>query len=455
MTRKFSHRLTLSLVALAVAAILLTGLAANAILNWNFRRYLRSTQEAQNERIIATLEELYSEAISWNAVRHSTWYVGNTTGTHIQVFDLQGQLIADSLAGMMQGMHGMRRRGAVEQRGTTYEYALLINGQEVGTVEITHLEQEGLFDREALLFRRTVAQAMAVATLVLTAAALLAGKLLSEKLTVGLARMSEAARRLGRGDLSARVAVAGDDELAVLANSMNEMAARLQEQNNLRKKLTSDISHELRTPLTTIRSYLEAFRDGVMPADEKNLSTVLEETSRLGNLVADLHELAVVDCREQPMKMVPVDLNEFVSKETERFRAAMERGGIAFHFRPSGDAARILADETMLARVLGNLLSNALKYTPEGGEVAVEVLAGGKRAGFTVRDSGIGVAGEHLPYIFERFYRADPSRSRATGGSGIGLALVQELVHSMGGVVSVQSEPGKGSEFRVEFPTAP
>lgn len=454
MSGKFSRKLTLTFVVLTVAAILLTGLAANVILNWNFRRYLRSTQEAQNKRIIETLEELYRDATSWQAVRHSTWYVGTTTGTQIQVFDLHGQLIADSLTGMMQGMHGMRWRRAGEQRGNTYEYSLLINGQQVGTVEITHLEQEGLFDREALLFRNTVAQAMAVAALVLTVAALLAGKLLSEKLTVGLARMSEAARRLGRGDLSARVEVAGDDELAVLAGSMNEMAARLQEQNSLRKKLTGDISHELRTPLTTVQSYLEAFRDGVMPADEKNLAAVLEETHRLGNLVSDLQELAVVDHRK-PAKTVIVNLNEFVMKEAERFRAGMERSQIVFHCRPAREDARIRADEEMLAKVIGNLLSNALKYTPGGGEVAVEVFADGKQAGFTVRDSGIGVAREHLPYIFERFYRADPSRSRATGGFGIGLALVQELVRSMGGVVSVQSEPGKGSEFRVEFPLVP
>ncbi|MBS4021547.1 MAG: HAMP domain-containing histidine kinase [Dethiobacter sp.] len=449
MKKSISHRLTLAMVTLAVGGIILTALLTNLALDWNFRRYLRSTQEAQNRRIVETLAELYSEATSWLAVTRSTRHVGTTTGTQIRVFDMQNQLIADSLTGMMQSMQGRHWQRAQEQRGNTYSYPLFINEQRIGTVEITHLGQVGLWSGEALFFRRTVNQTMLVTGLGIILIAALAGNILSRRMTRRLENMTEAAEKLGRGDFSARTAVDGEDELAVLGETMNRMASRLEEQTALRKKLTGDISHELRTPLTAIQSFIEAFLDSVMHADEENLQAVLGETHRLAQLVNDLQELSNAECRDRDISLNILNLNSLVALEAERTRPLFRQKGIELVIEDGGQSIECRADELLLGRVLGNLLVNAWKYTPAGGRVTVATFSQDDRAGFTVSDTGEGIEEEHLPYIFERFYRADPSRSRTTGGSGIGLAIVLELVQAMGGAIDVESTPGQGSTFRV------
>lgn len=451
MRNSFSRRFTITLILLAVGGIILSGVLANLALAYNFRRYLRNTEVAQNQRIVETLEELYNEATSWMAVRGSTMHVGTTTGTQIRVLDLNGLLIADSLTGMMQGVHGRRWQRAREQHGNTYTYALELNDRRVGTVEITHLGQIGLFTGEALVFRRTVSQAMLLTGLAAVLAALLAGHFLARRLTGRLDKMTEAAEKLGRGEFEARVDAAGDDELAVFAGTMNRMALRLQEQAKLRRKLTGDISHELRTPLTAIQSFVEAFLDRVMPPDEQNLAAVLEETHRLGQMVSDLQELSSAECCVRKPRLAETDLETVLARETERVKSLFRQKGVDLVFTRREEGARALADEIMLERIIGNLLVNAWKYTPEGGRVEVTAFSRPGTAGFTVTDTGIGIAEEHLPYIFERFYRADPSRSRATGGTGIGLSLVLELVRSMGGSVDVKSAPGEGSAFTVSL----
>lgn len=453
MKRSLSGKITLSMVALAVSGILLTALLTHLTLNWNFRRYLRGVEEEQNRRIVATLAELYGEARSWMGIRQSTMYVGATTETQIRVFDLDGQLIADSLPGM-RGMRGRRGQWPQPARGQAYEYPLFVNGQRVGTVEITHLGQYGLRTGEALVFHRTVRQSAFLTGLLVIAAAMLAGSLLARRLTSRLGGLSAAADSWGQGRFDSRVSVDGEDELAFLGVTMNRMAARLEEQSNLRRKLTGDISHELRTPLATIQSYLEAFLDGVLEPNEQNINAVLEESNRLARLVNDLQELVNAEFRGRHVNMAEVDLSGFAAAEAERVRPLLQQKNIHLTINRHHGPLPVLADESLLGRVIGNLLVNAYKYTPEGGQITVSLLEEGGRGGVSVADTGIGIDKEHLPYIFERFYRADPSRTRATGGSGIGLAIVKELVEAMDGVVDAQSEPGRGSTFKVLFPKA-
>ncbi len=450
MKKSISQKFTLAMVALAVGGIILAGILTNLSLNWNFQRYLRSTQEAQNQRILETLAELYGQATSWQAIRLSTWHVGTTTDTQIRVFDMQNNLIADALTDtMQQGMHGRRQQAVQEQRGNTYSYTLQANGHDVGIVEITHLGQVGLMSGEALVFSRTVNQAMLLTSLGIIFIAALIGRGLSHRLTGRLGNMTDAAEQLGSGEFATRVEVEGDDELAVLGRTMNRMAVRLEEQTALRKKLTGDISHELRTPLTTIQSYIEAFLDKVMTADDNNLQAVLDETHRLTRLVDDLQELSNAQCRDHDVCLHELDLNKVVEVETERTRALFKQKGIELAVVKQDGTINCRADEVLLGRVLGNLLVNAWKYTPQGGKVTVSTSGGHGEALVTVSDTGAGIDKEHLPYIFERFYRADPSRARTTGGSGIGLAIVLELVQAMGGSIDVESVRGEGSTFRV------
>ena len=449
MKKTLSGKITLAMVALAVGGILLTALLTNLALDWNFQRYLRSTQEEQNRLIVGTLSELYGEATSWAAVRRSTMHVGSTTGTQIRVFDNEGQLIADSLTGMMQGMQGHRWEEVQEERGYTYEYPLILQGQQVGVVEITYLGQQGLWTGEAVIFRRTVQQSALITGLVAILAAIVLGSLLSRRLTSQFASLTAAADKWGQGHFDVRVETSGEDEVARLGETMNRMASRLEDQSNLRKKLTGDISHELRTPLTTIRSYLEAFQDGVMEPDTQNIAALLDESHRLAHLVNDLQELTNAEYRSKGVVLTEIDINAFAAREAERIRPAMRQKDIRLSLLTEDKPVFVLADEALLGRVLRNLLINAQKYTHQSGNITVTVFDAGNRAGVAVADNGTGISKEHVPHIFERFYRADPSRTRATGGSGIGLAIVRELLESMGGLVDVESELGKGSTFRI------
>lgn len=450
MKNSLSKKITMTMAALAVGMIFLTTAFSSLALNWNFNRYLQTTQEEQNQRIIETLAELYGEATSWTAVRRSTMYVGSTTGTQIHVFDRDGRIIADSLQGMMRMREpGMRWERAQQQRGHPYEYPLYVQNNLVGTVKITHLGQQGLLTGEAVVFRRTVTQTALLTGLTLLMLAISAGNVLARRLTGRFTGLTAVAEKWGRGRFDTRVAVEGDDELTVLGETMNRMASRLEEQSKLRRKLTGDISHELRTPLTTVQSYLEAFLDGVMEPDEKNLQAILAESHRLDRLVNDLQALTDAEPGGKTLRLIPLELDDFAWRETERLRPLLLQKNICLQTERKSNPVLVLANETLLERILGNLLINACKYTPAGGQITLSVFCDKEYAGVAVTDTGIGIAVEHLPHVFERFYRADPSRSRATGGSGIGLAIVQEMAEAMGGYVTVESKPEKGSTFRL------
>jgi two-component system sensor histidine kinase BaeS len=452
MKNSLSRKFTLAMVVLAVGLILVFALLSQLALDWNFERYLDQVQKQQNRLILETLAELYSESTSWQSIRLATLYVGSTSGAQIRVFDADGNLIVDSLRGMMQGKHGRHWQSVQELRGDTYSYPLLYGQTRVGSVEITHLGQEGLWTTEARLFQQAVQQSALITGLLAALAAVVLASFLAHRLTGQLQLLTEAAEKWGSGQIEARVEVGGDDELAVLGTTMNRMAAKIAEQNALRRKLTGDISHELRTPLTTIQSYLEAFRDGILSPDEENLTAVLEETGRLGSLVQDLQELANADFQKRLVELKPLALNELLQAEVERLRPLLQRKELTIHLELPAQTIYAQADEELLARVLNNLVSNAYKYTPAGGTVTVSLGQQAAEIVVAVQDSGIGIAAEHLPYLFERFYRVDPSRTRATGGSGIGLAIVRELVEAMGGRVDVTSQPGKGSCFYVYLP---
>ncbi|NLP36416.1 MAG: HAMP domain-containing protein [Firmicutes bacterium] len=447
-----AKKISLATVSLAVGGIILSALFTNLALTWNFNRYLDSVQKEQNRLIMDTLTELYSVSTSWREIRYATMYVGLTTEAQICVYDLEGRLIADSLPGMMQGRHGRHWRQSQQDRDHTYVYSLYANGSPIGTVEITPLNRQDGWTAEALVFRRTVQISAIITGLVAVLASALVGSFLARRLTGRLQLLTQAAEKWGQERFDTRVHLSGDDELVVLGKAMNRMASQLEEQSALRKKLTGDISHELRTPITTMQSYLEAFRDGVLPLDQQNIEAVLEETKRLGSLVNDLQSLTKADLSSREVQLAPLDVTVFLAEKAKYYLPLLQQQGINLTTSLPEKNLLIEADEKLLEQVLSNLVNNAAKYTPQGGQVTIAAREEKGQVIIAVTDTGIGIEAEHLPYIFERFYRVDPSRTRSTGGSGIGLALVKELVETMGGRVEATSVPGKGSSFRLYFP---
>ncbi len=242
------------------------------------------------------------------------------------------------------------------------------------------------------------------------------------------------------------------DELGQLAEAFNTMASSLAQQEELRRAMVSDVAHELRTPLTNLRGYLEATRDGLVNADYALIDNLYEETMLLSRLVNDLHELAQADAGQLTLLRSPTPLAGLVEQAVTMLRQQTNDKQIALTADLPADLPLVDVDAERIGQVLRNLLNNAIAHTPDGGAIGVSARVQGGEVQVAVRDTGEGIAPEHLPHVFDRFYRADKSRARQTGGAGLGLAIVRQLVEAHGGTVSAESVAGQGSTFTFTLP---
>lgn len=266
--------------------------------------------------------------------------------------------------------------------------------------------------------------------------------------------LSGAATRLGTGDLSQRVPEPGRDEIGRLSNTFNSMAADLEQAETNRRHMVADVSHELRTPLSNIQGYVEAMREGVLAPDEEVLGRLDGLVGQLTRLVEDLRVLALAEAGALPLSVQPIGLEGMVRAAVESFRPRAASEGMELSLDIAGDA-EVVADRDRITQVLGNLLDNAVIHAPEGGVVTVLAqVVDGSRAAVSVTDTGRGMSADDLTRVFDRFYRADPSRSRETGGSGLGLTISRHIVEAHGGTIRAESVPGEGTAFTFELPLA-
>ena len=279
---------------------------------------------------------------------------------------------------------------------------------------------------------------------------------LSHGLTAPISELAVAAKQIGAGDLNQRVPVPTHSvELIELAQSFNEMAAELQHAETLRSNLLADVSHELRTPLTALSGQLHAGLDHVYQLDEESIANLYGQTQYLIRLVDDLHLLAQAEARKLPLDQVEVDLYAFWQEIEAHFQILAEEKQIAFTLTKQGELTKIYADPMRLRQICTNLLTNALRHTPENGQINVSLHQNQKDVIVGIKDNGEGILAEDLPHLFDRFYRTDASRSRDTGGSGLGLAIVKALVEEQSGTIAVHSNgAGQGTTFILTFPVA-
>lgn len=289
------------------------------------------------------------------------------------------------------------------------------------------------------MFTESVTRIVVVTAAVGLVGAILLALFFGRHMERPLAELGHAARRVAAGAYHTRVGRPGSPELAALADSFNQMAASLEDQERQRRDLILNFAHELRTPLTNLHGYLAAIRDDVLPATPKLLSSLQEEIDRLMRLSGSLDVLAAGGLPEA--KLEEVDVVIVMKALLELVRPRLTRRSIRIDIDlPSALSAR--ADPDVLSQVVSNLLQNASRYTPDGGRVTIGGRAEADTVLVTVANTGPGIAGADLPHVFERFYRVEKSRDRARGGTGIGLAIVKQLVETAGGRVGVESEPG-------------
>src|SRR5579859_3218956 len=304
-------------------------------------------------------------------------------------------------------------------------------------------------------FRAALSQSLLLASGAAVLAAVAASVLVTRGLVSPVRRLVRASGRLAAGHYDERVPGGPGEEMGDLAASFNELAAALETTEQRRRELIGDVAHELRTPLATLEGYLEGLLDGVVAPDQRTWAKLRDESARLRRLVDDLQELSRAEAGQIALNLRPIEPSAIARAALDRLAGLWEDKGLTLRVDMQADLPLVNADFDRAVQVLTNLLTNALRYTPAPGEVQLQVAAvpGSVRIG--VRDSGVGIAPEHLAHVFERFYRVDKSRSRASGGSGVGLTIARALAEAMGGeIVAASAGAGQGATFSFTLPLA-
>ncbi len=454
-------RLTISYILVALLSVLLIGALSNGLLESMFRRYVRQTALNRNQSLAALISDLRKTDGTWDVDGLSN--VGMNAldqGVILRVNDDAGGTVWDALThngGLCQSMiahmaANMESRYPNWQGSyTETQYPLKSGFRDVGTVTIGYYGPFFLND-EDLSFINTLNRLLLLATAGALVLAVGAGFLMARGISSPLQAAVAATQRIAAGDMRVALPVKSRiREVDAMSAAVNSLALTLRSQEQLRRRLTADMSHELRTPLATLQSHLEALIDGVWKPDRQRLSALYEEILRVNRMVADMESLARVESGVPNLALREVDLGALARRISDNHEPAFHAKGVSLRCTGSGTG---VMDADRMSQVVVNLLSNALEFTPPGGAVAVEVEGAPGSVTLRVTDTGCGIGAADLPFIFERFYRADESRSRATGGSGIGLAIVKAIVEAHGGTVRAESEPGKGAAFTVTLPAA-
>jgi signal transduction histidine kinase len=304
-------------------------------------------------------------------------------------------------------------------------------------------------------FQDALIEALLVAGGVAFIAAFAVSLFVTGRIVQPIRHLVQASRSIAAGHYAERVPSTTMDELGELATNFNAMAAELEATERRRQELIGNVAHELRTPVATLEGYLEGLLDGVIAPSDQTWAKLLDEAGRLRRLIADLQELSRAEAHQIPFTFETLDPHRLVQAAVERLAGQFEEKGLTFTIDLPAGLPTVRADRDRSIQVLTNLLTNALRYTPAPGSVRLSVRPVDGAVAFTVTDSGIGITPEHLPHLFERFYRVDKSRSRALGGSGIGLTIARALVEGMGGRIWATSAGiGQGATFGFTLPVA-
>lgn len=419
------------------------GLAAQR----EIQRAEREVEEQQESKLEELLIQSYIDNQGWQEVQPLVEASAHVLGLSYWIVDQHGIVVADS----QNRMVGSRPKGPIM---SDKSLPLVSPVGQLGTAYFNpHLADEPPVD-ETDDAGPSINIYLIWGGLMAAACALLLTVFLSGRILAPVNALSKAARRLSKGDFSQRVNAITNDELGELAGTFNSMAEELGHAEEMRRNMVADVAHELRTPLSNVLGLTEAISDGVVEADSKTLKSIHEEVMLLTRLVEDLQELTLAEAGQLRLDVQEVDLSDLAQRAVDAARPRADTKNVRLDVDLPSSAV-VSGDGERLAQVVRNLLANAINYTPEGGRVGVAVETKEREVEIRVSDTGVGISPEELPYIFERFYRVDKSRSRATGGVGLGLTIVKRLVEAHGGRIQARSEVDKGTIFVVSLPANP
>lgn len=486
-SRHMSYRARMTLMFASIAAMTAVILVAVLGVNWEaqFMHYTRSNMDRYASVIADGLAEDYDPAtgLSGSAVDRIVQASSISSEIGVQVLDADGNIVYDDTwAGSSHetavtlddatdaaGSAGEEtsavsapapaRSNAVSLAPTDAESVVmrevkLEDGSVIGTVRLWAFGSDALLTKGDAAFRTNSYKAVVTASVVAVILACLMGVLVSRKLAKPVKSITSTAAQIRSGDLTARTGIVGDDEIGQLGETFDDMATTLERDLKLEHRLTSDVAHELRTPLMAMLATVEAMQDGVLPSDEEHLETVASEVRRLSRLVSAMLTLSRIENGTTPFRPERTEMVGLVRSVVESQEQLFNDRGLRLRFDANAPRGELYCecDRDMIRQALINLMSNALRYTPENGWVVVSVGQEGRDLKIAVSDTGIGIAKEDLARVFSRFWRSDASRERASGGLGVGLSVTKEIIDRHHGYISVESELGKGTTFVLHIP---
>lgn len=449
---KIWGKLFIGFILITLVTVSSVGWLLNYSFQERFAEYVKSNVDEKHENVLLYIESQLNDQVTPHEFFLNLAHFSVMENVRVQMILQTGEVIFDSRDAEWMAPF-RRRRGGLSGTQPYETERILRSGTTEVLIRVSTELSNGFWSPNDITFREAIYYSLLAAVGVALFLAVAFSIFLSSMITSPIARLKRAALQISRGDWKARVKIRSGDELEELGESFNKMALDLEHLESLRRKMTTDMAHELRNPLMSIQAYIEGMIDGVIDSDETHLNELHEEVQRLNRLISDLNKLAQVEARRQ-VQPTQVHLYNEYTPYFERFKLLYEQKAITFTWEI--DHVEGSLDKYIVKEILQNLLDNALKYTLEGGKVYCRI----KRVWYEekpglsilVEDSGIGIGPEDVPFIFERFYRADPSRARQTGGTGIGLAITKELVELVDGKVSVTSELGVGTTFNVYIP---
>ena len=406
------------------------------------RQYGERSKQIRIARMEHVLSSYYYRQGDWAGIQPLVEHMGTLHGGRIVLTDASGMVVADSQGDLLGQQYHPDSPGKTLSppwgEGT------------LGTLYIS----PSVDSASPQSLSESINRLLLWGGLLAVAIALVFTFVLSRRISAPIHALTLTAKRLGQGDLSQRVQLRGKGEVQELAQAFNSMASDLERAEQLRRNLVADVAHELRTPLSNIQGYLEAVGDGVIAADAATIRSLYEEATLLSRLVDDLQDLAIAEAGELKLVFQAEDIAELINRTVAAVQSQVSAKGLLVSIDLSDKLPPVNIDYHRISQVLRNLLENAVAHTAKGEAITVTARQQGSWVEVGVVDTGEGIPAEDLPNIFERFYRVDRSRTRATGGSGLGLTIAKRLVEAHGGKIEVQSELGKGSSFSFTVPIA-
>lgn len=456
-------KLTVSYILVALLSVAVLSLVSNFLFEKQFQTYIIKQQEQKNQELAGLISQQYNEKnSSWDkTIIENIGINALEQGLIIKVKDITGKVLWDAtvhnnglctqmISHMSQNMsqHYPNFKGGYVENKYQLTHSLI----QIGSIDIGYYGPFYLNDND-LAFINTLNKMLISVGVFSLLFALILGTVMAKRISTPISRTIQTARQISKGYFEDRITISSNTkEIEQLTSTINNLAETLEKQETLRKRLTADVAHELRTPLATLQSHMEAMIDGIWKPETVRLKSCHEDIMRISRMIGDLEKLARFEGENLILNKTRFDLSELISHTIKNFETEFLIKGVKIVFTNNEQEENIIADRDKISQVLVNLLSNALKYTPQGGSVSMMQTSAEQFTEISIKDTGMGIPPEDLPYIFERFYRADKSRNRLTGGSGIGLTIVKAIVDAHNGKITVQSELDKGTGFVVSLP---